>query len=85
MDHPGRCNKYCPHSLAAHICLNHCPLLEACQDMAAQHPEEWTGMVIAGKIWNNRPSRKKFEAPPVRIKCESCPDPVRQLEYSYVS
>lgn len=85
LDHPGRCNKYCPHSLAAHICVNHCPLFQRCQEVAYMQPEVWTGMVIAGQIWNNRANKKRFETPPLRIKCEACPEPVRKREYAPVS
>lgn len=81
LEHPGRCHRFCPHGLAAHICLNHCPLLKQCQDMAAENPSMWTGMVVGGMMWNNRRSQRRWQAPPMRIRCEACP----QVEYAYAS
>lgn len=70
--HPGRCDRFCPHGLAAHICLNHCPLLARCQDMAALNLEVFSGMVVGGLIWDSRPSKKEFRQPPLRLQCEAC-------------
>lgn len=72
MEHPGRCSVYCPHSVASHICLNHCPLLQQCQEMAALNPDMWAGMVVGGRIWDHRKSRREFVLPPHRERCESC-------------
>lgn len=71
-EHVGRCHKSCPHGLAAHICLNHCPVLKECQEMAAMNPDQWAGMVIGGLIWDSRPSQRGFHAPPLRLSCEAC-------------
>ncbi len=76
MEHPGRCNRFCPHTLAAHICRSHCPLQKECLEMAARRPEMWAGIVIGGMIWNARPSKRRFEQPPARLKCEACTEPV---------
>lgn len=48
--HPGRCHTDCQHRLAIHICLNHCPLLRECRDMASWSSERWQGMVVGGMM-----------------------------------
>lgn len=71
-EHPGRCTRLCAHSLAAHICLNHCPVLQQCQEMAALNPDMWAGMVVGGMIWDGRKSKRMFVQPPYRSHCEAC-------------
>jgi hypothetical protein len=53
-EHSGRCPMDCPHRLALHICLRHCPLLERCRDLAVVEVEVWEGMVMGGMLMTKR-------------------------------
>ena len=39
----------------------------------------WAIICAALWIWNNRPSKRRFEQPPARLKCEACLEPVLVL------
>lgn len=71
-EHPGRCTKDCSHGLAAHICRDHCPLQQACQEMAAQDPKRWQGMVVGGMMWSANQFRRKVSQPPLKTRCSAC-------------
>jgi hypothetical protein len=53
-DHLGPCSKDCPHTLAVHICLWHCPVVQRCQELAVDTHHLWAGMVMGGMLWNSR-------------------------------
>jgi len=75
-EHVGRCSTGCPHVLAAHICLNHCPSMQRCQEIAAMNPSIWAGMVIGGMMYSgNRRHRTilaRFQPYTVPVTCSSC-------------
>ena len=71
-EHPGKCSGGCAHGLAAHICLNHCPVVAQCQEVAAMNPDMWSGMVMGGRIWDPRPRKREFVLPLIRSRCGSC-------------
>lgn len=49
--HPGHCQRDCSHGLASHICLNHCAVVDLCQDwMETSGKDEFSGMVLGGLI-----------------------------------
>ncbi|RPJ30108.1 MAG: hypothetical protein EHM35_12905, partial [Planctomycetaceae bacterium] len=70
-EHLGRCKKDCPHGLAVHICRYHCPLLGKCQEMAAEYPNAWPGMVVGGMIWAPSDSRVTQYQPKMKMRCEA--------------
>jgi hypothetical protein len=71
-DHVGRCESYCAHGLAVHICVSHCPVLAQCQEMAATNSKEWGGIVIGGLMWNPGKGQRVLRQPPRRTRCEAC-------------
>jgi hypothetical protein len=78
-EHRGRCHRWCTHGLAAHICLNHCPLLEMCQEAGANNPKAFDGVVLGGMFWwmGTNSGRRPVTQPPHRERCEACtPIPV---------
>jgi hypothetical protein len=73
--HPGHCPKGCPHGLAAHICLNHCPLVTSCQDrMTTSDKREFVGMVLGGLIKvGDHHGKSQIRVPLTLFQhCESC-------------
>lgn len=61
-DHGGYGHHNCHHQDARHICIAHCTVRQACQRVAADFPDLWLGMVIAGELRTGRnhsnPSRR---------------------------
>lgn len=74
--HAGRCPKGCPHGLAAHLCLDHCPLLEECQGiLALSYSDEYLGMVLGGMMKTRTTQRGPniFQVPEALYdSCETC-------------
>jgi hypothetical protein len=79
-EHEGYNHRGCQHQEARHICIAHCPVREACKKVAADNPDLWLGMVIAGELRTGRSygghNHLKPVAPsilPPTLQCHLCP------------
>jgi hypothetical protein len=79
-EHISRLHLGCPHQLARHICLTHCPVMAQCKEIGNQDPPAWVGMTIGGvlrtatRVKAGRPARVEVVLLPPKRRCHLCPE-----------